>query len=333
MKGREVGYVLLALIILGVAGVVVKLVDVGNNDQTLTGLLPLHSDVIDGITIRTTEFGPDSSKGTAKLNRLGDSWSIGTESGSQAAFQPYLDRMWEVVSRFEGAQLISTNTSNHKKMSIDDQTGIEVIFMLGASVQEKFTVSSDWSGDIRHCFLRRAGNDYVYTVPCQYDDIFNSDPNGWRNPIIIRIPLEEINLVTIRFPKQNNEFFDIDLNGKTNGVWTPFLLLPDSTQYANPYTAETLLKAINTLIASGFAEDEEGSNINFDIPDASILVKTREGSQIPTQRMLFIKRDDGNYYVKNTNRADVFVLDGEIVEGFVLPLDSYLFPEESLIQQ
>ena len=43
MKGREVGYVLLALIILGVAGVIVKLVTTGNNDQTLTGLLPLPS--------------------------------------------------------------------------------------------------------------------------------------------------------------------------------------------------------------------------------------------------------------------------------------------------
>ena len=54
MKGREVGYVLLALIILGVAGVIVKLVTTGNNNETLTGLLPLHSDVIDSITIRTT---------------------------------------------------------------------------------------------------------------------------------------------------------------------------------------------------------------------------------------------------------------------------------------
>ena len=79
MKGREVGYVLLALIILGVAGVIVKLVTTGNNDQTLTGLLPLHSDVIDEVTIRTTEFGPDSTEGTAKLSRLGEDWSIKTE--------------------------------------------------------------------------------------------------------------------------------------------------------------------------------------------------------------------------------------------------------------
>jgi len=330
MKGREVGYVLLALIILGVAGVIVKLVTTGNNDQTLTGLLPLHSDVIDGITIRTTEFGPDSTEGTAKLSRLGDDWSIKTESGSLIAFQPYLDRMWVMVSRFEGAQLISTNPNSHKKMLIDDQSGLEVIFMLGASVQEKFTIGSSWSSDIRHCFIRRAGNDNVYTVPCQYENIFNAAPNSWRNPVIIGIAAEEINLVTIRFPKQINEFFNIDLNGQTNGVWTPFLVLPEGNQYANPYTAETLLRAVNGLLASDFASKEQIDTINFDIPDASILVKTREGSQISTQRVLFVKNSDGTYYVKNTNKSDVFILESVVVESFVLTLDDYILPKDSL---
>ena len=328
MKGREVGYVLLALIILGVAGVIVKLVTTGNNDQTLTGLLPLHSDVIDEVTIRTTEFGPDSTEGTAKLSRLGEDLTIITESGSQIAFQPYLDRMWEMISRFEGAQLISTNPNSHKKMLIDDQAGIEVIFMLGASVQEKFTIGSDWSSEIRHCFIRRAGNDYVYTVPCQYENIFNPSSNGWRNPVIVSIAREEINLVTIRYPKQNNEFFSIDLNGQTNGVWTPFLVLTEGNEYANPYTADTLLRAVNGLLASDFASKEEIDAINFDIPDASILIKTRDGSQIPTQRVLFVKNSDGTYYVKNTNKADVFKLESDVVETFVLPLDSYIFPEE-----
>ena len=40
-------------------------------------------------------------------------------------------------------------------------------------MQEKFTVGSGWSSEMRHCFIRRAGNDYVYTVPCQYENIFN----------------------------------------------------------------------------------------------------------------------------------------------------------------
>ena len=329
MKGREVGYVLLALIILGVAGVIVKLVTTGNNNETLTGLLPLHSDVIDSITIRTTEFGPDSTEGTAKLSRLGDDWSIKTEAGSQIAFQPYLDRMWEMVSRFEGAQLISTNPNSHKTMLIDDQTGIEVIFMLGASVQEKFTVGSGWSSEIRHCFIRRAGNDYVYTVPCQYENIFNPSPNSWRDPVIVGIAREEITLVTIRYPKQNNDFFSVDLNGQTNGVWTPFLVLPEGNEYANPYTAETLLRAVNGLVGSDFASKEQIDGVNFDIPDASILIKTSDGSQVPTQRVLFVNNNDGTYFVKNTNKADVFILESDVVESFVLPIESYKLPEEA----
>ena len=136
--------------------------------------------------------------------------------------------------------------------------------------------------------------------------------------------------MTIRYPKQNNEFFSIDLNGQTNGVWTPFLVLTEGNEYANPYTADTLLKAVNGLVASDFASKEEIDAINFDIPDASILIKTRDGSQIPTQRVLFVKNSDGTYYVKNTNKADVFKLESDVIETFVLPLDSYIFPEETL---
>ena len=148
--------------------------------------------------------------------------------------------------------------------------------------------------------------------------------------MIVSIAREEITLVTIRYPKQNNEFFSVDLNGQTNGVWTPFLVLPEGNEYANPYPSETLLRAVNGLVGSDFASKEQIDAINFDIPDASILVKTRDGSQIPTQRVLFVNNNDGTYYVKNTNRADVFILESDVVETFILPLDSYKFPEETL---
>ena len=45
--------------------------------------------------------------------------------------------------------------------------------------------------------------------------------------------------------------------------------------------------------------------------------------------MLFVNNNDGTYFVKNTNKADVFILESDVVESFVLPIESYKLPEEA----
>ncbi len=313
MKSGQVGYVLLALIALAVAGVIVRLVSGVGGDETLSGLLPVQRDVIDRVTIRTTTS-------EAILVRRGDAWTVGTHP----AFEPKLDQMWSVVDEFEGAQLVSSNPANHERMGVDPQQGTEIIFFLGQAVQEKFTIGR-WSPDVRQCFLRRGDGDLVYAVNCQFEDLFDPDPDGWRNPVIISVALEALDRVTIRFPREGDDFFEIDTSGQF-----PVVLLPEGPQPANPFTAEALVRALQVLVATGFASDEEAEGLNFDVPDASLLVKAKEGSQIPTQRILFIRREDGNYYAKNTARADVFIMEGPVVDSFMLPLDSYLIPEEAL---
>ena len=125
MKSGQVGYVLLALIALAIAGVIVRLVSAGGGDETLSGLLPVQRDVIDRVTIRSTTS-------EAILVRRGDAWTIGTHP----AFQPKLDQMWSVVDEFEGAQLVSSNPANHERMGVDPRQGTEIIFFLGQAVQE-----------------------------------------------------------------------------------------------------------------------------------------------------------------------------------------------------
>ncbi len=313
MKSGQVGYVLIALIALAIAGVIVRLVSAGGGDETLGGLLPIQRDVIDRVTIRSTET-------EARLVRRGEAWTVGTHP----AFEPKLEQMWDVVDRFEGAQLVSSNPANHERMGVDPRQGVEVIFFLGQAIQERFTIGR-WSPDVRQCFLRRGSEDLVYAVNCQFEDLFDPDPDGWRNPVIVSVPPEALDRVTIRFPSQGDDFFEIDATGQF-----PMLMLPEGPQPANPYAAEALLRALSVLVAEGFASDEEAAGIDFDVPDASVLVKPREGSQIPTQRILFVRREDGHYYAKNTARADVFVVAGPVVESFVLPLDSYLIPEDAL---
>ncbi len=313
MKGDQVRYVLLVLIALAIAAVIVRLVSAGGDDKTLSGLLPIHPDIIDSVVIST-------SSTEARLVRRGEEWTV----EAHPAFTPKLDQMWFVVSEFDGAQLVANNPASHVRMGVDPAQGTEVIFFRGSAVQERFTVGR-WTPDVRQCFLRRASEDRVYAVNCQYADLFDPEPDGWRDPIVVSVPLEALAQVTIRFPRRDNEFFEIDLT-----THPPVVLLPDGAVQANLFTVEALARSIQVLVASGFASPEEAVDLDFDVPDATVLVKPREGLKVDTQRLQLIRRIDGDYYAKNTTRPDVFIVSGQIIDSFVLPVEDYLIPAGAL---
>jgi hypothetical protein len=318
VKGNQVRYVLLAIIALAIVGVILRLASASGDDRTLSGLLPIQRDVIDSVVIST-------SSTEARLVRRGNDWTIDT----RPAFAPKLDLMWSVVDNFDGAQLVAANKANHARMGVDPASGTEVIFFLGAAVQERFTVGH-WTPGVRQCFLRRGNEDQVYSVNCQFADLFDPEPDGWRDPIIVSVPLEALARVTIRFPSQGNEFFEIDLTGQV-----PLVIGPDgSPEQANLFTVEALARSLQVMVATGFATAEETADLNsaraFEVPDASVLVKPREGLRIETQILQFIRRVDGDYYVKNTLGDDIFLIDGLTIDSFVLPIENYLIPEGAL---
>jgi hypothetical protein len=320
MKGNQVRYVLLALIALAIVGVIVRLVSPGGSDTTLSGLLPIERGLIDTVSIST-------SSTEARLVRSGDQWSI----NNRPAFTPKLNSLWEVISDFDGAQLVATNPENHERMGVDPAQGVEVIFFLGAAVQERFTLGS-WSPSTDQCFIRRGNSDDVYAVNCDYPSIlFDPEPDGWRNPVVIALSPDSLEAVTFRFPLQSDvpgsEAFTVDMTAPE-----PVLLTVDGTQPVDPFTFQAMWQALQALVSFDYATTEEIIGLDFDAPDATVLVKPRPGVQTPTQLLSLIRKVDGNYYARisvggSAKAEDVFVIDGRIIDSFVRPSSAYIQPE------
>ena len=242
MKGNQVRYVLLALIALAIVGVIVRLVSPGGSDTTLSGLLPIERGLIDTVSIST-------SSTEARLVRSGDQWSI----NNRPAFTPKLNSLWEVISDFDGAQLVATNPENHERMGVDPAQGVEVIFFLGAAVQERFTLGS-WSPSTDQCFIRRGNSDDVYAVNCDYPSIlFDPEPDGWRNPVVIALSPDSLEAVTFRFPLQSDvpgsEAFTVDMTAPE-----PVLLTVDGTQPVDPFTFQAMWQALQALVSFDYAD-------------------------------------------------------------------------------
>lgn len=302
MKIRQVKFVLIALISVGLIGMVIRIASSSSSDLVLSGLLPVSPEVITKVTL-------ESSESKAELIRTGDdktgyTWRV----GAYEAFEYKASRFWEIVDQINGAQLIATNPNNHEIMGVDENQGITLSFYLGPSIQEQFILTEEPPG-IRLCYLRRSGNDDVYGIPCPYAKLFDPDPDGWRDPIITAIPSSEIDYLIFKYPEEE---FILRLVG---GLWT---VSQDDTEYpADPYQISNILNSVEFLVASGFAKEDISRNLKFDPNDVSIRIVTKQESSVPTTRLRFLKRDDTSYYVSTYTSPTVYILDNTVTENLI----------------
>ena len=310
MKSRQVGLVLIALIAIGIAGLIARAVSSGSDQLVLSGLLPLSPDVVDSVSLR-------SDQSTAELRRFGTdatNWRV----GDFPVFPPKLLDFWSAVSDIDGAQLVARNPANHSRMGVADGQGTVMEFFLGGSIQEQFVVGK-WSPDVRLCYLRRPSKNEVYSIPCASPDVFDTDPDGWRNRIVLRVPRAAVESIVFTSPEED---FTIAL--------TPLgsvLISEDGQEPADNGLVLNILLALENLPeATGFASAEEMEDLKFDASTPSIVINMVDESGIPTTRLRFIPRDDISYYVKNPAESTVYIMDRDLVEFLLKRKEDFALP-------
>ena len=288
-----------ALIIIGLAGLIIRLVSTESDELTLDGILPITPDVVNRVVI-------SGDLEEAILVKVGNTWQIGRD----LTFEDRLNALWVTVSEIDGAQLVALNPANHSRMGVQDGQGIRVSFYRGEFKQEEFIVGQ-WSPQVRFCYLRRPGKDKVFGVPCPFGNIFDPNPNSWRNPVVTRIPRAEIDRIEFAYP---DEEFVLAPGGRG---WT----VDDgsSIEPANLFVLEGVLRNIERLVAADFATAQEAKGLDFNGPDAiSIRIITAPDALSPTTRVRLLPRDDLSYYAKTPVQSTVFILGNAVTELLLL---------------
>ena len=305
MGSKQVGYVLIALIAIGVAGIALRLIAAGSSELTLEGILPVSPDVIDQVTI-TAPAGNE-----ARLEKVNEIWQIDREE----AFIPKLNQLWTAATDIDGAQLVARNPANHARMGVQEGQGINVAFWLGEFKQEEFIVGR-WSQEVRLCYLRKPARDEVYAIPCPYGNIFDSNTDGWRNPVVASIPRDAIVSIEFEYPDE-----DFVLRRAERG-W--IAESADASEPANVFAMNAVLGTLEGFIASGFAPESESENLDFTAPGSiSVRIITTEDSGFPTTRVRLLPRDDISLYAKTPRRPNVFLIDARAAAGLLLSLDDF----------
>ena len=301
MKGKQVGYVLSALIIIGILGIGVRLISTDSKDFNMSGLLPITSDVIDTVKINSNNSDADVS--LKKMNEA--SWMV----GKNMIFPPTLENFWMSVSNIKNAQLVSRKAKYHNRFGVSNESGTTVTFYLGQSVQEEFIVGDTWDPDVRLCYIRKSGKDNVYGIPCSQppDRTFSTNPNLWRNPIIVSIPSSEIDSLEFEF---NNTIDNFSITKEINNDW-----IINNSDVADTRIVDSMLEIFSQFYTSGFAN----TAVSFDSPDASIRINTIQGSDYVTTKIKFLSKDSESYYVQIPSQpGTTFIVASELIDNYLL---------------
>ena len=152
----------------------------------------------------------------------------------------------------------------------------------------------------------------MYGVPCAAPNVFDPDPNGWRNPVVVAIPNTEVESVTFTYPQEE---FTIR---RSDRQW----VLDDGTpegQLAEIFAVQSVLRSLEVFVASGFAPDDEAEGLDFNGPNAiSVRVVTGPDSTFPTTRVRLLPRDDVSVYAKTPVQSTVFIVDLQTASALLL---------------
>ena len=285
MKARQVGLVLALLVGVALAGLVLRVVSEASAPSTLSGIFPVAEEVVDQVLIQSAE-------GEARLIKTDDEWRIGIHK----AFELRLGGLWSVAELLRHAQLVAEEPAHHERLGVDPRNAVRVSFYKGESPVEELLIGH-WSPQAGLAYVRRPVDDAVFSMPVNLPGVFESNPNAWRNPVVLDLQPEEITAVTLMYPDSR-----IALESEAAG-WA--VVTPEGRDPGDPAKVQALLQFLAPLLTDDFPTDREAREVSFAEPDAAIeIISTGDR---PFVVVSFVQRDEDSYYVKVADETTVFL--------------------------
>lgn len=225
-------------------------------------------------------FIADRQGNRTTLERLDGYWLYnGRWRARTNAVENLLDAIGRLEMKYKPPQamveyMIKDLAANGIKVELYDQTGeqIKAYYIGGATVDETGT------------FIIREGAEqpYVGHLPGWTGNLrfrFNLKGEDWRDRTVFRYEPEQIQAVTVEYPKQKNKSFRLERVGRTIEVSPFYDITPRNAQPVSPSRVEAFLTGFESLGAEAFEnENPRRDSVRRQVPFSIISVTDREGA-------------------------------------------------------
>ena len=309
MNLRQIIYIISTIAVIAIIATLSRL-GFSENETIITmeNISPLNRDIVDKIIITD-----GVNQTTLTKNNL--NWKVGNYPVVFDGFE----EMWEVISNFPKARLISNNESNHSLMGVSESNSTAFEFYNNQTLVEKFLIGdkvyapmpdeeniyTPWTSLSRMCYIREPGSKEVYGVFCQYPDRFNPKPEMWAEPTILKIPMDEIESILYRYPQT-----EFQLKILPNNQW--IIIEETGPSIADVNIANKLLSEFSQLVTSDFPNPKNVNNLDLLNPTIAITVIAKPNSGNDSVDLFLFEdsqQQNGGYYIKNRINDWVYYID------------------------
>jgi hypothetical protein len=166
------------------------------------------------------------------------------------------------------------------------ETGTQVAIAIGTDTVANLIVGK-MAPDSRHTFVRRSGNNNIYSVSGLYVSQLNRKVRDWRDKTILDIARDSINRIDLQWPNQTFSLVKVDSLWRMEGATvSPF----------DQASVEHLASAFYHFRTLEFLDGDSVRMVDFSRPDFTITVSTTTGKR--SFSLLQVPHDENRFYLK-----------------------------------
>ncbi len=250
---------------------------------------------------------------TTHLERRGDHWIVnGDSKANPNVINPLLDAITHVELLYVPPQSATVNVARELAA-----TGIKVeIFNKGGDKIKGYYVGGT-TADARgtYMILENSEQPMVVGIPMMIGQIrtrYELSGDDWRDKAIFSYSPDEIQRVSIEYPKQRNKSFILERTGSGYAVKPFYENVPPINRPVDNSSVESFLTNFKSLVAESFSNGyEKKDSIRQTIPFSIVSLETTDGQQRKV-----------SFYPTYREDAETGERRADIVERFFADVDS-----------
>lgn len=249
-----------------------------------------------------------SGKGNSvELSLQGGMWLI-TSPLEYPAGQATVEDMLGKVDELAVVNLISSNPENHDLYEVGADTGVLVTLSGGREGQRRLLsfYIGKMTSDFGHTYIRRFGEDDVYSAKGLLSGYFNKPLSSWRDRTILSLTRSDVTQITL--VSQEDNWTLLRGGSLLQAPDYPWILqIGEERVEADSSSAESVVRTVSSVNASSFPEPGEEVTADWENPVFQVEVELIDGSSAGIAA--FEKEDDtSRFWIRKRGDDTIFLI-------------------------
>ncbi|UCF21030.1 MAG: DUF4340 domain-containing protein [Gemmatimonadota bacterium] len=232
--------------------------------------------------------------GAADTVRLvaGDGWTV----NEHEALPDAGESLGQALESAQLGALVSRNPENHERLGVTGAKGRRLTVYAGGETRLSLIIGG--RADVfDRSYVRREGDDEVYTLQGSLVNLANRKVDDWRNKEILNANRGDMQRIELAYAE------DTVVLVRDSAGWS----LEPGSAVAEPGAMEPLLSQLANLRAIGFAADSIADTLSWATPTGRVRVLGPGGAELA--ELVFLEREEGiGYFVRRGGSPVVYTI-------------------------